>query len=302
MYDAVCPGVTVDDGDVAEKLKSIPVPESGTVCGLTGALSEIVSVPVRAPATEGSKKTLIVQPTPGATVVVQPFVAANSVAVLTPIIVSGASPVLVRVTFWGKPVVPTNWSGKVRLVGERLTVGPSTPVPLRAITCGLSPALSVIVIVPEIAPLAVGMNVAAIMQLAPGATEAPQVVPGLEIPKFALAAILVILNGRLPLLFSVTVWAVLVVPTSWLAKERLAGDRLTIGAPVPVPVRLIMWRLPAALSVMIMDPFIVPATLGENVTLIVHCDPPAATEVPQVFVSAKSSLTSMLVIVNGLLP
>jgi len=51
----------VDEPDAGAKLKSWPVPESATVCGLPGALSVMVSVPLMFPLAVGSKKTPIVQ-------------------------------------------------------------------------------------------------------------------------------------------------------------------------------------------------------------------------------------------------
>ncbi len=95
---------------------------------------------------------------------------------------------------------------------------------------------------------------------------------------------LVMLRATLPVFVSVTFCAALVVPTSWLAKVRLAADRLTTGA-VPVPVRLMVCGLPAALSVMLTEAVRVPVAVGVKVTLMVQLAP-AATEVPQVLVCA----------------
>jgi hypothetical protein len=50
-----------------------PVPESGTVCGLPGALSVIEMFPVRAPTWVGVKVTLITQLFPAAKVLPQDF-------------------------------------------------------------------------------------------------------------------------------------------------------------------------------------------------------------------------------------
>ena len=94
--------------DVAENVKSWPVPESATVCGLPGALPVMVSVPLRLPLAEGSKKTPIVQLTPGARLLVQPLVSPKSALACTLEMVSATSPVLLTVTFCGSPVVPTN--------------------------------------------------------------------------------------------------------------------------------------------------------------------------------------------------
>ena len=95
------------------------------------------------------------------------------------------------------------------------------------------------------------------------------------------------LSVALPVLVSVTVCAALVVPTCWLAKVRLALDRETAGAAtlLPLPVRLTVCGLPAALSVIVTLAVLVPVAVGVNVTLIVQLAP-AGTELPQVLVCA----------------
>src|SRR5258705_11485587 len=90
------------------------------------------------------------------------------------VMVSNASPVFVSVTVCAALVVPTLREPKLKLVGERLTTG-AVPVPVRLTICGLPVASSVIVMVPVRVPVAVGVNVTLIVQLAPAATEVPQV-------------------------------------------------------------------------------------------------------------------------------
>ena len=46
----------------------------------------------------------------------------------------------------------------------------------------------------------------------------------------------------------------------------------------PLPVRLIFWGLPVALSVMVTLPVRVPVAVGLKVTLIVHLAPAARLE------------------------
>jgi hypothetical protein len=105
------------------------------------------------------------------------------------------------------------------------------------------------------------------------------------------------LKAALPELVRVTVCAELVVSTAWLEKVRLVGETLATGA-VPVPVKLTVWGLPLALSAMLSAAERDPLAAGVKVTLIVHL-PPAATELPHVFVCAKSPalapFTDMLV-------
>lgn len=92
--------------------------------------------------------------------------------------------------------------------------------------CGLPGALSLMVIVPLRAPVAGGVNVTLIVQLAPGATLGLQL---LVCAKSPLAAMLVTVNKPVPVFDSVTVCAELVVPTSQLPKAKLMGDRLIRG-------------------------------------------------------------------------
>ena len=75
---------------------------------------------------------------------------------------------------------------------------------------------------------------------------------------------------------------------------------MTVAA-VAVPVRLMVWGLLGALSVIVTVPVRVPAAVGLKVTLMVQL-PPAATEPPQVLVWAKSPVAPMLVIVKAVLP
>ena len=64
-----------------------------------------------------------------------------------------------------------------------------------------------------------------------------------------LTARLVILKAAFPVLLRVTVRAVLVLPTGWLPKARLVGERLTAG--VRIQERNPACGLPLALSVML---------------------------------------------------
>jgi hypothetical protein len=68
----------------------------------------IVKVPVRVPVAVGVKVTLIVQLAPALTVLPQVLVWEKSPLAVMLETVSEAFPVLVSVTFWGRPVVPTN--------------------------------------------------------------------------------------------------------------------------------------------------------------------------------------------------
>ena len=95
-------------------------------------------------------------------------------------------------------------------MGEKLIPGAVVPVPVRATVCGLPAALSVTVMAPVRDPPAVGLKITEIVQVADAATDAPQVLVWLKSP---LAAMLVIASVAVPVLVSVTTWAVLDAPT-----------------------------------------------------------------------------------------
>ena len=161
----------------------------------------------------------------------------------------------------------------------------AVPVPVKFTVCGLPVALSVMVRLAVRLPVAVGAKVTLIAQLAPAATELPQVVVSAKSPLLApVIAILVTLNDTAPVLVNVTMRAALVVPTPWLPKLTLVGERLIAGV-APVPVRLTVCGLPLALSETVTLAVLVPTANGVKVTVMVQLVP-AAREVGQVLVWA----------------
>jgi len=92
---------------------------------------------------------------------------------------------------------------------------------------------------------------------------------------------LLIVREAAVLFVRVTLVGLLVVPTVRLAKFTAAGAKET--ATTPEPFRLTVCGLLLALSLMVSEPEAVPATVGVNVTEIVHFFP-ALTELPQVLV------------------
>ena len=98
-----------------------------------------------------------------------------------------------------------------------------------------------------------------------------------------------IVSEALPLLVRVIVDTNDVVPTFSAPNETVPGVSDTSGA-VPVPVKLTVWVLLAVallLSVIVKVALRVLIPEGVKVTLMVQL-PPAATDVPQVLLSAKS--------------
>jgi len=80
-----------------------------------------------------------------------------------PVIVSVVVPTFVSVTVLAAVVVPTVTEPKLKLVGESFAV---VPVPLSETVCGLPDALSVTLKAALRVPLAVGLKVTLIVQLA----------------------------------------------------------------------------------------------------------------------------------------
>ncbi len=133
--------------EVVERLTTgmAPVPLRLTVCGLPLALSAMLNWPVTGPGAVGLKVTLKVQLAPAATLEPQLLVSAKPGLMDTFEMVSAPSPRLDSLTVCAAPVVP--WFPNIRLAGERLTTG-AVPMPVRGTDCGLSRALSVMVIEP----------------------------------------------------------------------------------------------------------------------------------------------------------
>ena len=163
--------------------------------------------------------------------------------------------------------------------------------------CGLPAALSLIVTVPVRVPVTVGVNLTLILHLAFTASDEGHVVASEKSP---LMAMLLIFSDAVPPLVSVTVCAALVVPPLRKTKVKLLGESFAMGA-TPVPVRLTVCGLPVASSVTVIVPGLLPVAVGVNVTLMEHFAP-AATEAPQVLVSAYGALAAMLVMVSAAVP
>src|SRR5437879_590249 len=281
---------------------SMALPVRLTICGLSAALSVIVTIPVRRPGIVGVKMTLIVQLAPAARLLPQLLVEKFKLAAMPSIgRIRVALPLFVSVTGIGRLLVPTVWLPvNVRLGGASVTTG-AAPVPVRVIVRGLPLPLSVIMIAPVLVPRAVGLKVTLMVQLAPAATLVPflQVVPGAG-AKSPLGSTLVMVKVVPLPLFNVSVCAGLVVPTNWSAKIRIVLDREMPGAK-PIPVRVITGTLPRASLVMATPPVLKPVAVGVKVALIVQLAPTARL-VPQLFVCANSPLAAMLALVNTAVP
>lgn len=108
------------------------------------------------------------------------------------------------------------------------------PAPVRLTDCGEPVALSVMDSVPVRVPSTVGLNVTAIVQLAPAAAVVPQLFDWAKSP---VAAMDVTARDAWPEFVRVIVCAGLVVPIASAVNERLLCESVTIGeGTVPVPV------------------------------------------------------------------
>src|SRR5258708_37738455 len=90
------------------------------------------------------------------------------------LIVSTSVPLSVSVTVCAELLVPTAWLAKVRFFVLREAIACPVPMPARGRIWGESAALSVTVIEPVRVQIATGAKVAEIVQLAPAARDAPQ--------------------------------------------------------------------------------------------------------------------------------
>ena len=191
-------------------------------------------------------------------------------------------------------LLPTDTLPKFRLIGDRLTA--AVLLPLRLTDWFPVPALSLIVTLPEAAPVAVGENVTWIVQVA--------LVARVDVQPFvalngAAAVTLDSVKLPAPVFLTVMIFAELVVPTTCDANERLPGEIDAVGA-TPMPVRGTPCdepRLPE-LSVTFSVPLTVPNAEGANVTETVQ--PVAGLSVPlQVLVCAKAPPVATLRLFSG---
>lgn len=266
---------------VTTTVRAFPVPLRLTICGEVDPLSVTEIDPARVPVACGINVTEIVQVAgEGPSVVPHVFVCAKSPLTSAIEIGVDAVPVFFTVTVFAALVVPTVCAANVSLVGETVTTTvPALPVPVRLTVCGELLALSVIKIEPVSVPADSGVNVTLIVQLA---GEAPSVGPQVVdfTAKSPLAGEIVIGVDPVPVFFTVTVLAALVVPIAWAAKVSLVGEGVTITvAALPVPVSFTICGELVALSVTESVPVRVPVVVGLNVTDMVQLAP-AANVVP----------------------
>jgi len=217
--------------------------------------------------------------------------------------VTATVPLFLTVTVWASLVEPTICAGKAMDVGVTVTVGvvAAVPVPVSLTNCGEPVALSAIERAAVSVPAAAGLNSTETVQVAPTASEVPQVVADFR-NDVALVPVIVsevIVMAAVPLFFTVTTCATVLDPTVVEANVRLAGDSVTTGAvaAAPVPVSVTLCGEPVALSAIETDPVSAPAVAGLNSTETVQVAP-IASEVPQVVADFINELASVPVTVS----
>jgi len=188
-----------------------------------------VTVPVAEPTFAGEKVTPTVQLAPAETA--PQVLLATENGPLTPklltvsVVFRRFVSVIVRVE-----LVETTTLPKLKLVGENVTG--ALPLPESVTVC--VPALSVIVTLPEAAPTTVGVNDTWMVHDAAGAIGLLQLLVWLN---GAEATTFETCSGPVPLLSTVMVRALLVVPTTCVEKESDVGVIEARGV-VPVPLRV----------------------------------------------------------------
>lgn len=178
------------------------------------------------------------------------------------------------------------------------------PVPERDTPCGLPVALSLMLSVPVLLPLAAGANTIETEQLWPtlrALNTAAQVLVCLKSP---VTVIPVMSRVEVPVFVIVTVCAWETDETCVLGKVMLVGATVTAVAWVtPVPVTVSVCGLLAALSVIVNSSVTAPVDWGVKVTLMAQLPPAGATVPTQLFESVKSLLgASTSLIVSGAVP
>lgn len=153
-----------------------PAPLSNMVCGLPTAVSVMLIAAVRALVAVGLNDTLIVQLALGANDVPHVCVCEKSpgsgpaiaIALMSKMLV----PTLLRVIACAPLLEPTTTVPKFKPEGDTFA---AVPLPLNATVCGLPAALSLRLSAAVRVPLAVGLKVTVIVQLALAPNELPHV-------------------------------------------------------------------------------------------------------------------------------
>jgi hypothetical protein len=249
----------------------LPVPVRLDVCGVLLALSATFNFPVLVPVAVGLNTTLMVQLVLAARLAPQVVVETlKSPVVEITMLESVTLWLFLSVNVFGRLVVPTVCAAYVALPGVNVTG--AMPVPDSGTVCGLFEALSLIVMLPVRVPTCVGVKVTLMMQFAPAASVLPQgfvLVTGAKSP---LTTMLLMFSVELPVLVSLTVFPVAVVPTTVLPNTSEVGVSVTTG-PLAVTVRAIVvvgFKLPDVPVIVTVEFPVAAVALAVSVKVLVE--------------------------------
>lgn len=173
------------------------------------------------------------------------------------------------------------------------TISGLIAVPVTLTDCGLPVPVYTTEMLPVCVPVAVelGENLTLTLQEAPAAS-----VPHAVAENSVLVLETVTGTAVVELFFKVIVWMPLVEPWATEPKASDAGAIVTVS--IPVPDRAMVCVAGEALSLITTLPVRVPRAVGVKV-MVIRQLLPAATEVPQVLVSAKLPVDTILVILSA---
>jgi len=151
------------------------------------------------------------------------------------------------------------------------------PVPVKLTSAGLEGSESSTRSVAARVPVAVGLNLIAIVQLPFAVNVAPQLFVWEKSPGFVPVIVIPeIVSVPGPTFVRITLLAELAVPTVFMPKLMLVGLTLTM---VPVPLRETVCGLLGASSAKVSAAVRAPAACGVNCTFTVHVAPAASVAV-----------------------
>ena len=258
-----------------------------------------ISSPKRAPCPSGVNTMLIVQLASEATLLPQLLLWMKSPVTARLVMLIACPPLLVSVTTWLGVAPPKMTLPKPIAVELRLTIarGARMPLPVSAMVLTIAAfwALLVRLICATLAPVAVGAKPMVRVQLPAGAMLAQPPCP-LRVKLAALVPVRVMalrVSGAVPVLPMAMVWLPLLVLMIWSPKATLLPALMIgTGTGTPVPLRLAVCGLPAALSMMLMSAVWAPRPVGLKATPIWQLLP-GASETPQSGGAAASRLTRL---------
>ena len=166
--------------------------------------------------------------------------------------------------------------------------GGGVPMPVNVIFCDVPPNVTLIASTADFVPADTGEKLTSMKHVAPAASELPQrMVCEKSSASAPVTAIVPKVTAEVPIFLKV-IWVPTPFPTRTLPKFKVVVLTMRLGAAVAVPASDTFWGEPVAESVRVSVADLEPADTGVKNTEILQV-PPAAIDVPQLFVCAKSS-------------